>query len=216
MPLSPRLKAILSNNRPAINCRASNRTAYSESSSTRANSSWSPRRTPSGSPSENCARIVKRFRASIRRRASLPCACAALTSTCECQSLLSNLFFGFGRLIALSPVQFEEKAGAQMRRINRIGLSVISGSFLAIATWALPATSPRAVSAQDTPKGSVQLQSVSGTIATVSRDSLTLTTTGGTPKGLNFAQVDSTICTDRMSLHTSLYCSDRLGQPIIH
>jgi hypothetical protein len=79
-----------------------------------------------------------------------------------------------------------------MKTMNRVGLSIISGSLLAIATWALPATAPRAVSAQDSPKGSVELQSVSGTIATVARDSFTLTTSGGTPKGLNFAQVDNT------------------------
>ena len=79
-----------------------------------------------------------------------------------------------------------------MKNINRIGISIISGSVLAIATWALPARAPRAVSSQNAPKGSVQLQSVSGNITTVARDSFTLTTTGGTPKGLNFAQVDST------------------------
>jgi hypothetical protein len=79
-----------------------------------------------------------------------------------------------------------------MNNINRIGISIISGSVLAIATWALPATAPRAVTSQNAPKSSVQLQSVSGNIATVARDSFTLTTTGGTPKGLNFAQVDST------------------------
>jgi hypothetical protein len=79
-----------------------------------------------------------------------------------------------------------------MKHIHRLGISIISACFLAIATWALPATSPRAVGSQNAPKGSVQLQSVSGNIATVSRDSFTLTTTGGTPKGLHFAQVDST------------------------
>jgi hypothetical protein len=79
-----------------------------------------------------------------------------------------------------------------MKNIHRIGLSVISGSLLAIATVALPATAPRAISSQDSPKASVQLQSVSGTIENVARDSFTMTTNGGTPKGLNFAQVDST------------------------
>jgi hypothetical protein len=79
-----------------------------------------------------------------------------------------------------------------MKNINRLGISLISGSLLAIATWALPAAAPRAVGSQNAPKGSAQLQSVSGNIATVARDSFTLTTSGGTPKGLNFAQVDST------------------------
>jgi hypothetical protein len=79
-----------------------------------------------------------------------------------------------------------------MNKIHRLGISIISGAVLAIATGAFPATAPRAARTQDAPKGSVQLQSVSGNIATVARDSFTLTTTGGTPKGLNFAQVDST------------------------
>jgi hypothetical protein len=80
-----------------------------------------------------------------------------------------------------------------MKNINRLGLSLISGSLFAIATWALPVTTPRAPGgAQDSPRGGSQLQSVSGTIATVARDSFTLTTSGGTPQGLNFAQVDST------------------------
>jgi hypothetical protein len=94
--------------------------------------------------------------------------------------------------LPLLPVQSEERKGGDMKNINRIGISIISGSVLAIATWALPARAPRAVSSQNAPKGSVQLQSVSGNITTVARDSFTLTTTGGTPKGLNFAQVDST------------------------
>lgn len=79
-----------------------------------------------------------------------------------------------------------------MKNIHRVGLSIISGTLLTIATVALPLTAARAVNSQDAPKGSVQLQSVSGTIENVARDSFTMTTNGGTPKGLSFAQVDST------------------------
>jgi Cu/Ag efflux protein CusF len=81
------------------------------------------------------------------------------------------------------------KEGGEMNNIHRVGLSIISASLIAIGTWALP------ISALKSPvpaQSSVQLQSASGQIATVSRDSFTLTTTNGASQGEAFAQVDST------------------------
>jgi Cu/Ag efflux protein CusF len=78
-----------------------------------------------------------------------------------------------------------------MKNIHRIGLSVIAGCAIAIATWALPLSAP--LSRAPVPaQNSAQLQSASGQIATVSRDSFTLTTTGDPTRGEAFAQVDST------------------------
>jgi hypothetical protein len=78
-----------------------------------------------------------------------------------------------------------------MTNIHRMGLSIISGSLLAVGTWALPVGAPRA-RAVAAAQSSVQLQSASGQIATVARDSFTLTTTNGASQGEAFAQVDST------------------------
>jgi hypothetical protein len=71
-----------------------------------------------------------------------------------------------------------------MKNTGRIGISIISGALLAVGTWALPATAPtaaRASASQDAPKGSAELQSVSGTISTVQHNSFTLVTSAGTP-----------------------------------
>ena len=78
-----------------------------------------------------------------------------------------------------------------MRNIHRVGLSIMSGSLIAIGTWALPFSAP-ASKAPVPAQSSVQLQSASGQIATVSRDSFTLTTSNGASQGEAFAQVDST------------------------
>ncbi len=78
-----------------------------------------------------------------------------------------------------------------MKNIHRIGLSLISGSLIAVGTWALPITAPSSSKAP-APAQSVQLQSASGQVATVSRDSFTLTTTGNATQGEAFAQVDNT------------------------
>jgi hypothetical protein len=80
------------------------------------------------------------------------------------------------------------KEDAEMKNMGRIGISIISGALLTVGTWALGATAPRANSNQDAPKGSVQLQSVSGTIATVQHNSFTLVTSAGTP-GAHLQQV---------------------------
>jgi hypothetical protein len=68
-----------------------------------------------------------------------------------------------------------------MRKMGRIGISIISGALLTVGTWALPPASPSAGTSQNAPAGSVQLQSVSGTISTVQHNSFTLVTTAGTP-----------------------------------
>ena len=68
-----------------------------------------------------------------------------------------------------------------MNKLGRIGVSIISGALLTVGTWALPpAATHSAVSNQDAPKGSVQLQSVAGTISTVQHNSFTLVTSAGT------------------------------------
>ena len=77
-----------------------------------------------------------------------------------------------------------------MKNIHRIGLSLISGSLIAAGAWALPITAP--ISRAATPGQSIQLQSASGQIATVSRNAFTLTTTGNATQGEAFAQVDNT------------------------
>lgn len=78
-----------------------------------------------------------------------------------------------------------------MKKIYRMGFSIISSALLAIATSALPAATPRAVSAQDSPKGGVQLQSASGTISTVQKDSFTLVTSSGASQGQQLQHVDA-------------------------
>jgi hypothetical protein len=75
-----------------------------------------------------------------------------------------------------------------MKNRGRIGLSILSAALLASATWALPTAASNGNWNQDTPKASAQLQSVSGTISTVQRDSFTLVTTSGTPRGAQFQQ----------------------------
>ena len=80
-----------------------------------------------------------------------------------------------------------------MKSMGRIGISIMSGALLAVGTWAFPATAPtapRATANQDAPKGSVQLQTVSGTISTVQHNSFTLVTSAGTP-GEHLQQVSS-------------------------
>lgn len=78
-----------------------------------------------------------------------------------------------------------------MKNIHRVGLSIIGVSLIAAGTWALPVSAP-APKAPVAAQASIQLQSASGQIATVSRDSFTLTTTNGASQGEEFAQVDST------------------------
>ncbi len=68
-----------------------------------------------------------------------------------------------------------------MRKMGRIAISVISGSLLTVGTWGLPPASLSAVASQNAPAGSIDLQSVSGTIATVQHNSFTLVTSAGTP-----------------------------------
>jgi hypothetical protein len=79
---------------------------------------------------------------------------------------------------------------AAMKKMGRIGISIISGALLTVGAWALPATAPRADSHQGGPQGSVQLQSVSGTISTLQRSSFTLVTSAGTP-GVHLQQISS-------------------------
>jgi hypothetical protein len=78
-----------------------------------------------------------------------------------------------------------------MKNIHRIGLSLITGSLITVGAWALPVTAPVS-SRAEMPGQSVQLQSASGQIANVSRNSFTLTTTGNATQGEAFAQVDNT------------------------
>ncbi len=68
-----------------------------------------------------------------------------------------------------------------MKKMGRIGISIISGALLTMGTWALPATVPGASSQQGASKGTVQLQSVSGAISTIQHNSFTLVTSAGTP-----------------------------------
>ena len=78
-----------------------------------------------------------------------------------------------------------------MSHIPHMGLSLIAGAVLAMATWASPVAAPQQQAASRA-QNSVQLQSVSGTIATVARDSFTLTTSAAAPQGIEFSQVDNT------------------------
>jgi hypothetical protein len=78
-----------------------------------------------------------------------------------------------------------------MKNIHRIELSLITGSLITVGAWALPVTAPVS-SRAEMPGQSVQLQSASGQIANVSRNSFTLTTTGNATQGEAFAQVDNT------------------------
>jgi hypothetical protein len=77
-----------------------------------------------------------------------------------------------------------------MKRMGRLGISLMSGALLTAGTWALPATMPRPSSHQEGAKGGVQLESVSGTLSTVQRNSFTLVTSGGTP-GEHVQQISS-------------------------
>jgi Cu/Ag efflux protein CusF len=80
-----------------------------------------------------------------------------------------------------------------MKNIHRMGLSLITGSLIAVGTWALPISAPSSKTSSPIPaQTGVQLQSASGQIATVSRNSFTLTTTGAATQGEAFAQVDNT------------------------
>jgi hypothetical protein len=78
-----------------------------------------------------------------------------------------------------------------MKNVHRVGLSLISGSLIAIATWALPVAAPSAETAAASQNG-IQLQSVSGTVSTVARDAFTMTTPAAAPQGSEVAQVDDT------------------------
>jgi hypothetical protein len=58
-----------------------------------------------------------------------------------------------------------------MNNISRLGLSIISGSFLVIAAWRLPVTAPSSGALNNQPpaaRNAAELQSVAGTISTVS------------------------------------------------
>jgi hypothetical protein len=77
-----------------------------------------------------------------------------------------------------------------MTKMGRIGISILSGALLTAGTWALPATMPRPSFDQEGPKGSVQLESVSGTVSTVQHNSFTLVTSAGTP-GEHLEQVSN-------------------------
>ena len=68
-----------------------------------------------------------------------------------------------------------------MKKMGRIGISIISGALLTMGTWALPAMTRSESSQQGAAKGSVQLQSVSGTISTLQHSSFTLITSAGAP-----------------------------------
>ncbi len=89
-----------------------------------------------------------------------------------------------------------------MKHTGRIALSIVSAALLASASWALPATASKSDSNQDSPKASAQLQSVSGTISTVQRDSFTLVTTSSTPRGEQFQQ-------DRGETKTMMFIIDK-------
>jgi hypothetical protein len=73
-----------------------------------------------------------------------------------------------------------------MKGIRRITLSILSGSVLAMATWALPQSAangaPQATAAQN----QVQLESASGTIVAVESDFFTLRTTADNSQGQQF------------------------------
>jgi Cu/Ag efflux protein CusF len=75
-----------------------------------------------------------------------------------------------------------------MKNIRRMGLSLISASLLAATAGAVPATLSSTAPAPQTAKGSTQLQSVSGTISTVQRDSFTLVASTAAPQGEQFQE----------------------------
>jgi hypothetical protein len=68
-----------------------------------------------------------------------------------------------------------------MNKMGRIGISIISGALLTMGTWALPAMTRCESWQQGAAKGSVQLQTVSGTISTLQHNSFTLITSAGAP-----------------------------------
>ncbi len=76
-----------------------------------------------------------------------------------------------------------------MKNIAGIGITLIFGSLLAIAALALPPTPSGATSSRPA-QASVQLQSTSGTIATVQHGSFTLVTGGAAAPGQQ-VQVDA-------------------------
>jgi hypothetical protein len=78
-----------------------------------------------------------------------------------------------------------------MKNIRRVGLSLISSCLLAVAVEAVPAALPHAADVQNPGQSSTQLQSVSGTISTVQRDSFTLVTNTVAPQGEQFQQQDT-------------------------
>lgn len=78
--------------------------------------------------------------------------------------------------------------------MKKAGLALLSAFALAAAAFALPAVNHSALSVvhQDQAQNAQQTQSVSGTIASVEKDSFTLTVTSSpSPKAQSFAQ-DST------------------------
>ena len=77
-----------------------------------------------------------------------------------------------------------------MNKIGRIGISIISGALLTMGAWALPTTMRSESPQQGAAKGSVQLQSVSGTISTLQHNSFTLVTSTATP-GVRLEQVSA-------------------------
>jgi hypothetical protein len=72
--------------------------------------------------------------------------------------------------------------------ISRIVISVASSSILTVAAWALPARAPSAAPNQTGDPSAVQLQSVSGRIASVETNSFTMETNSAFPRGQQFQE----------------------------
>jgi hypothetical protein len=84
----------------------------------------------------------------------------------------------------------DSKKELTVKNTSRIVLSVISSSILTIATWALPARTANPAPRQNESPNAPQLQSVSGKIASVGRNSFTLETGSAEkmPQGQQFQQ----------------------------
>ena len=75
-----------------------------------------------------------------------------------------------------------------MNKISRIVISVASSSILTVGAWALPARTPSAAPNQNGDPSAVQLQSVSGKIASVETNSFTIETSSLFPRGQQFQE----------------------------
>jgi hypothetical protein len=73
-----------------------------------------------------------------------------------------------------------------MKKIGRITLSILAGSIIAIATWALPQQAANGAPQTTASQDQIGLQSASGTIVAVKSDSFTLRTAADNPQVQRF------------------------------